>query len=238
MISAANCIYAIRLIYYGVNYYYCHRRGWVAQYSIETRTDVDIDDPDDASPIMRALGPDWRWKFMLIVAGALLATLLLIWLAKRAGRGGGVAAGGRPSRSPRSRCARCARTTSSRVRTRSRCPAATRTTDAASRWPSTTTPGAQFAGRPFRLRTQQPDHAHAMHGTVYTHSPKNLALISKQILFVCSSSSQTARVHFMPADHAQRTGFYRVVLPSLMRTLWLQAHNLSDDQIDLPFLFL
>jgi hypothetical protein len=79
---------------------------------------------------------------------------------------------------------------------------------------------------------------HAMHGTVYTHSPKNLALISKQILFVCSSSSQTARVHFMPADHAQRTGFYRVVLPSLMRTLWLQAHNLSDDQIDLPFLFL
>ncbi|PVH47466.1 hypothetical protein PAHAL_4G069600 [Panicum hallii] len=89
---------------------------------LETRTDVDIDDPDDASPIVRALGPDWRWKFMLIIAGALLATLLLIWLAKRAGRGGGVAAGGRPSHSPRSRCARCARTTSSRVRTRSRCP--------------------------------------------------------------------------------------------------------------------
>ena len=49
--------------------------------AVETRPDVD--DADDACPIVRALGPDWRWKFMLIIVGALIAALLLIWLAKR-----------------------------------------------------------------------------------------------------------------------------------------------------------
>ncbi|KAG2613172.1 hypothetical protein PVAP13_4KG111676 [Panicum virgatum] len=51
--------------------------------AVEARPD-DVDDRDDAcSPIVRAFGPDWRWKFMLIIVSALVAVLLLIWLAKR-----------------------------------------------------------------------------------------------------------------------------------------------------------
>ncbi|CAL5053973.1 unnamed protein product [Urochloa decumbens] len=49
---------------------------------VETRPRSDLDDPDDGA-IARALGPHWRLKFTALVAAALVATLLLIWLAKR-----------------------------------------------------------------------------------------------------------------------------------------------------------
>ena len=118
----------------------------------ETRSEEDL----DYSGIVRALGSGWRWKFSVVLLCALTATLLLICLAKRASRWwwsrSRRAPPPQPAPPPVPMCTVC-RDDVERGEGGVTLPCGHRTTGAASRWPSTTTPGVQSAGRPFRLVT-------------------------------------------------------------------------------------
>jgi hypothetical protein len=121
---------------------------------VETRSEEDLND----SGIVRALGSGWRWKFSVVLLCALTATLLLICLAKRASRWWWSRSRRAPPPQPAPRPGPDVHGVPGRRRAgggrgHAALAAGTRTTGAASRWPSTTTPGVQFAGRPFGLVT-------------------------------------------------------------------------------------
>ena len=117
---------------------------------VETRSEEDLDD----SGIVRALGSGWRWKFSGILLCALTATLLLICLAKRASRWwwsrSRRAPPPQPAPPPAPMCTVCRDDVEQGGgRGHAALAAGTRTTGAASRWPSTTTPGVSLQGARF-----------------------------------------------------------------------------------------